>query len=63
MPSRGSFATNNARFSYIKYSASISRNIAIDSNPMEYERHETQYEFFIPDFLQDYPDAKEEIDP
>jgi hypothetical protein len=30
---------------------------------MEYERHETQYEFLIPDFLQDYPDAKEEIYP
>ena len=30
---------------------------------MEYERHETQYKFLIPDFLQDYPDAKEEIDP
>ena len=42
---------------------SISRSIAIDSNPMEFERHETQYQCLIPDFLQDYPDAKEEIDP
>ena len=30
---------------------------------MEYERHEPQYESLIPDFLQDYPDAKEEVDP
>ena len=30
---------------------------------MEYERHETDYEALRPNFLQDYPDAREEVDP
>ena len=62
-PQKGHLQLMKHVFSYLKYSALSSRNIAIDSNPMEYERHETQYKFLIPNFLQDYPDAKEEIDP
>ena len=50
-------------FCFIKYTSSTSRSIAIDSKPMEYERHETNYTKLIPDFLQDYPDAIEETDP
>ena len=30
---------------------------------MEFERSETKFNLLIPDFLQDYPDATEEIDP
>ena len=50
-------------FSYLKYSKSKPHNIAIDSNPMEYERTNPCFESLIPDFLQDFPDATEEIDP
>jgi len=50
-------------FSYLKYSEHMNRSIAIDSNPMNYERQDPNYEALIPDFLQDYPDAKDEIDP
>ena len=35
--------------------------IAIDSNPLNYERKAPDYEKVIPDFVQDYPEAKEEI--
>ena len=30
---------------------------------MNYECQDPNYEALIPDFLQDYPDAKEEVDP
>ena len=50
-------------FSYLKYSEKMNRSIAVDSNPMNYERQDPNFEALIPDFLQDYPDAKEEIDP
>ena len=33
-------------------------SIAIDSNSMNYEHQDQNFEFLIPDFLQDYPDAK-----
>ena len=35
--------------------------IAIDSSPMEYERQLPNYTKLHPDFVKDYPDAKEEI--
>ena len=35
--------------------------IAIDSRPMDYKRITPKYEAVIPDFVKDYPDAKEEI--
>ena len=35
--------------------------IGIDSRPLQYERIFPDYEKLIPDFLQDYPEAKEEI--
>ena len=50
-------------FSYLKYSEKMNQSIAIDSNPMNYERQDPNFEALIPDFLQDYPDAKEEVDP
>ena len=50
-------------FSYLKYSENINCSIAIDSNPMNYERQDPHYEELILNFLQDYPDAKEDVDP
>ena len=37
--------------------------IAIDHRPMQFERTKPDYEALKSDFLKDYPDAKEEIDP
>ncbi len=41
-----------------------SRKILVDSRPLQYERvvDKDKITKFIPDFLRDYPDAKEEID-
>ena len=36
--------------------------IAIDHRPLVFDRSEPQYEKLIPDFLKDYPHAKEEVD-
>ena len=48
---------------YLKSSASSSKQIAIDSNPMEFERLEPNFGLLIPDFFEDYPEATEEIGP
>ena len=45
-------------FSYVKRTKQ--KDIAIDSSPLEYHRDYPEYEFLAPDFLLDYPDAKEE---
>ena len=37
--------------------------IAIDHRPLIFDRSDEQYDKLIPDFLLDYPHAKEEIDP
>ena len=37
--------------------------IAIDSRPMIFKRDELDYTVLIPDFLKDYPEASEEMDP
>ena len=37
--------------------------ICIDHRPMEFSRISPEFDILIPDFLQDYPDAKEELDP
>lgn len=50
-------------FSYLKFSEDMNHSIAIDSNLMNYEQQDPNFEALIPDFLQDYPDAKEEVDP
>ena len=42
---------------YLKHSASSSKQIAIDSNPMEFERLEPNFGLLIPDFFEDYPEA------
>ena len=39
------------------------RKIAIDPNPLNYERVTPDWLKLVPDFLRDYPDAKEEDDP
>ena len=36
--------------------------IAIDHNPMQFNRTKPDYDALRPDFLEDYPDAKEEVD-
>ena len=37
--------------------------IAIDHRPLVFDRTEPNFEKLLPDFLQDYPHAKEELDP
>ncbi len=39
------------------------KRIAIDPRPLVYDREHNQYQDFAPDFLEDYPDAKEDMDP
>ena len=46
-------------FGYIKQTPN--KVIAIDSRPLPIHREEPEFDKLIPDFLQDYPDAKEEI--
>ena len=48
-------------FGYIK--TTINKHIAIDSQPLQYDRTTSNFVQLIPDFLDDYPDAKEEMDP
>ena len=48
-------------FGYIK--STINKQIAIDSRPMQFQRSEPNFEKLIPDFVKDYPDSKEELDP
>jgi hypothetical protein len=48
-------------FGYVK--TTINKCIAIDSRPLQYSRSFPNYEKLRPDFLEDYPDAKEEMDP
>ena len=47
-------------FGYIKWNPDW--KIAIDPRPMHYECTQWDFEKLIPDFLQDYPDASEELD-
>ena len=37
--------------------------IAIDHRPLKFNRNKPDYEAIRPDFLKDYPDAQEEMDP
>ena len=37
--------------------------IGIDYRPMKFNRTSPKFEKLRPDFLEDYPDAKEELDP
>jgi hypothetical protein len=37
--------------------------IAIDSRPLVFDRCTSKFEALCPDFLQDYPEASEEMDP
>ena len=37
--------------------------IAIDHRPLQFKRTKPNYEAICPDFLKDYPDAQEEMDP
>jgi len=48
-------------FGFIK--TTINVQIAIDHRPMNFARNEPDFKTLIPDFLKDYPDAKEELDP
>jgi len=48
-------------FGFIK--TTIDRQIAIDHRPMNFARKDPEYKKLIPDFIQDYPDATEELDP
>ena len=48
---------------YLNNITSSPKHIAIDSNPMEFERLEPNFGLLIPDFFEDYPEATEEIDP
>ena len=48
-------------FGYTK--TTMHTQIAIDSLPMEFNRSEPNFKKLIPDFRQDYPDAKEEMHP
>jgi hypothetical protein len=48
-------------FGYLKMFPN--RLIAIDSRPLVFDRCSSLYEKLRPDFLQDYPDAVEEMDP
>ena len=44
---------------YLKQSDSSPKQIAIDSNPMEFERLEPNFGLLIPDFFEDHPEATE----
>ena len=48
-------------FGYLKFSKG--RKIAIDSRPLKFKCKCPDYELLRPDFLEDYPHAKEEVDP
>ena len=48
-------------FGYLK--EVLDPRIAIDHRPLVFDRIEPIYELLIPDFLEDYPHVKEEIDP
>ena len=48
-------------FGYTK--TTMHKQIAIDLLTMESNRSETNFKKLIPDFKQDYPDTKEEMDP
>jgi hypothetical protein len=48
-------------FGYVK--TTINKCIAIDPRPLQYDRSSPNFAKLIPDFLDDYPDAKEEMDP
>ena len=47
-------------FGFLKWNPD--RKIAIDSRPLEFERSVPNFKKLIPDFLDDYPDAVEEMD-
>jgi hypothetical protein len=47
-------------FGYLK--TCPDRQIAIDWHPMQFRRQDPNFSKLLPDFLLDYPDAKEEID-
>ncbi len=47
-------------FGYVK--TSINKQIAIDSRPLQFECSNPDFKKSIPDIIQDYPDAKEELD-
>ena len=48
-------------FGYIK--TTLTKQIAIDSRPMQFTRSSPNFKKLIPDFLKDYDGAKEELDP
>ena len=48
-------------FGYVK--TTINVHIAIDSRLMEVAHAHPNFKMIIPDFIRDYPDAKEELDP
>ena len=60
-PRRGHLNLAIRSFGYLKFSKG--RKIAIDSRPLKFERKCPDYELLRPDFLEDYPHAKEEVDP
>ncbi len=47
-------------FGFVKYT--IDEKIAINPRPLQFSRSTPNFESLIPDFLQDYPEASEEID-
>jgi len=48
-------------FGFIK--TTINEQIVIDHCPMNFDRKDPDYKKLIPDFVKDYPDAKEKMDP
>ena len=47
-------------FGFVKYT--MNEQIAIDPRPLQFSRSTPNFESLIPDFLQDYPEASEELD-
>jgi len=48
-------------FGFLK--TTINEQIAIDHRPMNFAREQPDFKRLIPDFIQDYPEVKEELDP
>ena len=46
-------------FGYVK--TTLNNQIAIESRPMNFNRSSPKFEKLIPDFIKDYPSAKEEM--
>ena len=60
-PRKGHLELAVSSFGYLKFSKG--RKLAIDSRALQFERNCPDYELLRPDFLEDYPHAKEEVDP